>query len=1165
MSFRKSARIVSLVVAAICAASGVLFAQSDLGSISGHVKDPTGSTVPNASITVRNEATGIERSAKTNDAGYYVITNIPPGMYTMSAEATGFKKYSTRANKLDPSSTLVVDADLQVGANTETVEVVANAAPLQSESASVQRLLTRNQIDALELNGRNPIFLAQLQPGVRRSDPLSNFGFGLDSGGFSVNGSRSQENLITFDGAPAIRTRSNGTSIGVADVDSTQEIQVLTAGYAPEYGRSSGGQIRIITRSGARDFHGSLYEYFRHDALNANTWTRNSNPATGSVAPFRYNQYGYNVGGPVWFPGIPFNKDRNKLFWYWGQEWVKYRYTETVTQTVPTDAMRNGDFSELLSPSNPIYGKSVVVYDPNTCPAVGNAGCVPFPNNVIPEARRSANGIALLNAYPASNSPFFNGNKNWILGLRHPTDQRKDTLAVDMIPQEKHRFQFRRQNYAYLEYQPLDGGSDRVPKYFNRPNQTNSLDYVWTISPTLVNEALVTVSLDDVYIPLDLSKGLYDRTQYGLNYPFIFPNGKEVPNRIPTVAISNFYELNGGPYPSHSSGPIYTVSDSITKVAGSHTLKAGVVYEKSGENDFDQINVQGVPGGTNNQNGRFQFSDTRTGAGATSGVAAANAALGLFDVYSEIGPRSYTVYRGSMWEMFAQDSWKVTAKLHLDYGLRYSIIVPFHALWGNMDVFDRRFYDPTKAVQQNPKTGYVIPGSGDRYNGMVIPGSGFPDSAKGRVGPADSGQFNNLFRGLPNYYSQIQYGQVQPRFGIAYQLNNKTVVRAGAGRFYTRLGVSDSVFLGGNPPFQPIVSVSNGNVDNPGGGAQNQFPLTVTTQSLHFKNPEAWNWNFTVQRELPFSSVLEVGYVGRRGLHLQRESDINQVPAGTLLDPANAGLSPDYFRPFKGYAIIRETDNVSSSMYNALQVNWTRRFAHGLMFGAAYTFGKSMDAGSSQRDIIPNAYDAHMMWGPSSFDTRHQLVINYIYELPFFRGGSSMTSKLLGGWQISGISQFQTGRPYAIGASNDYAGVGELANMDGNPSGTIRTLQFWNIKGDPRILKQFSNSANDSNQWFAVTSADGSPIFTPPAPGTFVTERVRNRVYGPGFQNWNLGVFKRFQVNERTGFQFRAEAFNFLNHPNWDNPDINPTSKTFGKVNNKISERQMQLSLRFYF
>jgi hypothetical protein len=715
----------------------------------------------------------------------------------------------------------------------------------------------------------------------------------------------------------------------------------------------------------------------------------------------------------------------------------------------------------------------------------------------------------------------------------------------------------------------LDGGTNETPKFFNRPNQTNSLDYVWTISPHLVNEALATVSLDDVYIPVDAAHFL-DRTTVGINYPYIFPAGKLIPNRIPTVNFSSVISgLSGGPYPSHSTGPIYTLSDSLTWIKGSHTFKFGFYFERSGENDNDEINVSACPTCTNNQNGQFLFSDSRSGQ-ATSGNSIANAALGLFDTYSELGNRAYTLFRGTSYEPYVQDSWKVNQKLTINLGLRYTVIVPYSALWRNMAVFAPELYDASKAVTvipTGPQAGRIVPGSGDIYNGLAIAGSGFPSSAKGRFPAADTTAYNYLFRGINPHYSDVQWGDWGPRVGIAYQLNDKTVIRAGGGRFFTRLGVSDSIFLGGNPPFQPTANVTFGSADNPAGTSTNLIPLTVTTQSKAFKNPEAYNWNFTVQRELPWKSVATVAYVGRRGLHQQREADINQPTLATVL--ANPGINLDALRPYKGYNSIRESDNIASSRYNSLQVQWNRRFAQGLLIGVTYTLSKSSDDGSNQRDIIPDTYTAHNLWGPSEFDDRHIFIANFLYELPFFRGQSNLAGKVLGGWQLSGLFQAQTGLPCSVGTNNDFAGVG----LDGN-YGCGAGGNFWVKNGDPKIIGQMAHGgAADPNQWFAVTSADGSKIFTQPPAGTFVLQNgVRDEIYGPGFNNWNLGLFKKFKINERMNFQFRAEAYDAFNHPNWaatnasGGPNFNPTSASFGKITGKSNDvRNLQLSLRFQF
>ncbi|MBV9436873.1 MAG: carboxypeptidase regulatory-like domain-containing protein [Acidobacteria bacterium] len=1174
-----------LSVAFLVCISAALFAQSDLGRITGFVKDPTGATLPNAKVVVRNNS-GLERSATTNDSGLYTITNVPSGLYTVSVEAAGFERFQSTNNKLDPSSTLVVDAQLAVGQVSQTVEVSANAVQLQTESATVQKLVNREQIDALEINGRNPIFMANLVPGTR-GGTLASLSFNFSQGPSNINGARTPESLITYDGAPAVRTRSNGTSLGAADVDSVQEIQILTADYAAEYGRSSGGQIRVVSKSGTQAFHGAAYDYVRNTIFNANTWQRNTTPSTAFItAPVHYNQFGFNFGGPVYIPNH-FNTNKDKLFFYQGEEWVRYVFTDTSSLTVPTLAMRTGDFSELLNPNNIFVTRKdpsgiklpVVITDPTSPLAaqcgkviapgtVNTNGC--FPGNIIPANRVSQNGLGILNAYPAPNlTTPINGNNNWFFSAKHPQNQRKDTTAVDWNATDKQQVRFRRVYYTFFEYQPLDGGTNETPKFFDRPNQTNSINYVWNISPTKVNELLISGSKDNVHIPIDAAHYL-DRTKgaaqgpglFGTNYNYIFTDGKLLSTRIPTVNMNEFSGLSGGPYPSHSSGPIIDASDSLTWVTGNHTWKFGGLFEYQGENDNDEINVQACPTCTNNQNGQFQFNDSRAG-GTSLGVA--NAALGLFDRYSEIGHRAFTVFRANMYEIFAQDSWKARPNLTINAGLRYTIIEPYHALWQNQIVFDPAFYDPSIAVTVDPKTGLITgsPTIAQLYNGMVIPGSGFSQSAKAHVPEANTSLYNGLFRGVPNHYSDIQWNDIQPRLGIAYSLGDKTVLRAGGGRFFTRLGVSDSVFLGGNPPFQPNASLTNGSVDALGPNAAGNIPLVVTTQARNLRNPEAWNWNLTVERQLPWRSVVSAGYVGRRGLRLQREADINQPTLATVA--ANPGVNLDALRPYKGFGTIRQTDNVASSMYNSLQLSWNRRAANGLQIGAAYTFSHSNDNGSNQRDVVPDTYDTSFLWGPSEFDSHHIFVLNYLYPIPFFRQQSGFVGKVLGGWQISGIAQYQTGLPCSVAGGSDYAGVGLDSNFGCGVNG-----QYWVVNGNPKIIGTFG----PNGQWFATTNPDGSPIFTQPAKGTFNTQRVRDIIFQPGFENWNMGLFKKLNVTERVDLQFRAEAFNVWNHPNWcgasgcsgtTNVGLNPTSSTFGKVTTKGSERNLQLSLRAEF
>lgn len=301
------------------------FTQSDLTSVVGIVHDPSGAVVPRANVTLKNQATGAERRATTNDSGTFSITNMPAGTYTFIVEATGFKRFAQSSNEVVANVTATLDAKLSVGDAAETVNVTADGATVQADSATLGRDITDKQIKDLQLNGRNPLLLSLLKPGVN-GPALGGFTFGLNNG-ININGARNQDALITQDGAVAVRTRSNGTSIGVADDDSTQEVQILTSNYNAEYGRASGGLIRIVTKGGTQDFHGTAYEYFRNSALDANSWSRNNSldpTLNRNAAPFRFNQFGYSVGGPIYVPRI-WNTQRSKLFFLFSQEYIRYR------------------------------------------------------------------------------------------------------------------------------------------------------------------------------------------------------------------------------------------------------------------------------------------------------------------------------------------------------------------------------------------------------------------------------------------------------------------------------------------------------------------------------------------------------------------------------------------------------------------------------------------------------------------------------------------------------------------------------------------------------------------------------------------------------------------------------------------------------------------------
>jgi hypothetical protein len=1120
-------------------------AQFDSAQMSGFVKDAQGQMVPGASVRIQNQATQLERNYATDGSGYYVATNLPPGLYTLTIEITGFKKFVETGIRLDAAAKLGRDVMLETGGLEETVTVTAESATLQTNTGQMSKTIESKQIQDLMLNGRNPINLALLKPGVRGSN-FNNFQpDSLTSGGFNINGSRTDENLITIDGAIATRTRSAGAIIGTLNVDTVAEIQVLTASYLPEYGRSSGGQIRFVTRSGGRDFHGDLYGFFRDEGLDANTWTRNR--AGLERATYDYKQFGYDVGGPVFIPG-KFNENRDKLFFFWAQEWINWYQDSTSTGTVPSLKMRDGDFSELLDPANPFFGRSVIVRDP----ATGQ----PFPNNVIPANMLSPNGLGMLRAYPEPTAGYQVGAQNWIGTSPNPRDTRKDTIRLDWVPSAGNQVSLRGSFFHWKSVDAFRGTFPIARTDWNRPNETIAASWMKSITPSVLNEATFGWSRDRVYIEVFRGTDAFLRSKAGITYPYIYP-GKEIEDKIPTISMTNFSEVDGGPYPAASFGPIWTFSDNLTWIKGRHTFKAGVFVEYSGEDDFDQINVAGQPGDTNNQNGRFEFRDTSTPGGTN--VAIANAAMGRFTNYGEIGTRSKTDWRALAIDLFVQDSWKARSNLTVEYGVRYAYWPPWHAQLNNIAHFDPSYYNPGVAAVIDPRTGAIL--AGDRFNGVVLPANGFPADASGQVPAADDPQYQRLFHGLPEGFSETHAAVFQPRLGLAWTLNPKTVVRLGAGVFHTRVTLNDSTLLGGNPPIQFKVGVSNGSVDQPGGTTAQNFPLVMTAQDVEFKHPTAYSWNVSLQRQLPWSIIADVSYVGRSGQHLQRERNLNQLQPGAI--QANPGVNVAALRPYLGFGAIRLSENAGRSLYNGLQLNLERRFRGGLGFGVAYTYSKLSDNGADKRNIMFNAYDDSGYWGVSDNDRTHVLNFNYLWELPFWRTQDTLLKKILGGWQISGVTFFQSGVPFSVRSGNDIAGVGDT------------TPQPYNLVGDVSVSNpSFSQGRTvDQNLWF-------NPLaFAAPAAGTFGNSG-KNIIRGPSFNTWDIALFKNVPLGGTRRLQLRLEAFNFLNHPNLDNPAtagtgggngniLNPTSPDFGRVLGKggtvPSNRNIQLGVKFSF
>ena len=1096
------------------------FAQLDQGQIAGTVTDPSREVVSAAQVTIVSAQTGRRISTKTAITGAYVIPNLPIGLYAVEIEAPGFRKFVRENVKVDTATRTSVDAELTLGATSDTITVSDEAPPVQDSSAQLGRVIESKQISDLALNGRNPINLALIKAGVVGSN-FNAFNPTSLGTSLSINGGQQDGNNVTIDGVSAVRTRGDGQGgpalLGIFNADSLQEVQILTSSYPAEYGRAADGQIRFVTKSGSKDFHGTAWYFLRNSALDANSWVRNAANTFDSTrpAPFRFNQPGFSLGGPVTIPG-KFNTKRDKLFFFVAEEWISFRQEKTGTAIVPSAAMRTGNFSELLNAANPFFRRAISVRDP-----LNNT---PFPNNVIPNSRLSANGMGLLRAYPLPTAGFQQGASNWIDSQPNPRDIRKDTVRVDYMLGAT-RLSFTGTNFYFAEDDPFRGSFTVANTRWRRPNRTGAFSVSSTLAPNKVNELTATAANDVVQMTLYPFDGVnrYERSRYGINFGYLIPGPKRLTDRIPTIDITGFTSLDGSSKPGNSSGPMVSISDNFTWILNSgHTLKFGAFVGRDTQINADQIAF--------NQNGWFTFRDA--GNPATTGNAIANAALGNFDTYFEIGSAADTHVRSNAYELFAQDTWKLRPNLTLELGIRYSYFAPWTAKWNDISNFDPRYFTTAARAVLDPRTGAII--GGDPYNGIVQGGTSYPDSAKGRALGASVPNVQRLFRGVPEGFVNKYYANFAPRFGLAWRLDSKSVLRVGGGSYKARDFLNNgSLFR--NAPNQDRVDVVNGVVDSPGGRGGSQFPFTLGALALEYNYPTAYHYSVSLQRELPFGIVVDAAYVGKTAVDLYRVRNLNQLLPGTV--QANPGINVNALRPFYGLGIINYSEQSGRSKYNSFQLSADRRFRNGLGFGVAYTVSKN-------EDNVSTPYDAYNFFTALSGNDRpHVFSLNYIYQLPFLRNSRSLLGNALGNWQISGVAFIRSGAPLSVVDATDTAGVG-----------TGSASQPWNVSGSTAA----TGSTGVGQPWFNAAA------FSVPRAGTFGNAPL-NLLRGPGFQNWDVALFKNFRFTERLSGQLRAESFNILNHPLLNNPITNPRSGDFSRITSKYNERNLQLGLKVIF
>ncbi|MFB3813323.1 MAG: TonB-dependent receptor domain-containing protein [Terriglobales bacterium] len=1256
------------------------WAQEITGSIAGIVRDPSGAVLPGATVTVKNTDQNIViRTLKTDARGEYLATYLPIGKYSITVQAEGFKKFVKSGIELNVNDKLMVSADMEVGAATQTVEVQANPLEVELRSAETAGLVTGTQIRELALNNRNYTQLVTLMPGVSNtgseefyvgfSNPITG---GVNVLGISVNGQRTSSNNWTIDGADNV---DRGSSLGLLitpSVDAIAEFKVLKSNYNAEFGRSGAAQVNVITRSGTSTFHGGAYEFWRNENLNADTYSTKENfrywtptaacrekysdvyAATGDTPdcdtrkPMRYHNFGWNIGGPVTIPGL-YNKNKDKTFFFFSQEFRRViTYTTGSTAYLPTQAEMAGNMEAPVC----------VSFNPDgTCAPGGYSTTVTAANAVSADAWAISQGYIknIWGKVPGS-LPTDPLNRGQAFGtFRNVSNYREELVKVDHVfgPRLSVYGRYTHDSIPTIEPQGLFGPYTPIPGVSTTSTNAPGWGFVGrataTFSPTTLLEAGYNFSYGAIIS--DPTGTMAASNSPDVKYASVFPIASYL-NTLPTINYNGYFSnLSTHPY-YEDFNRNHQVFANLTKIIGSHTLKFGGTYyhyqkaenfaggnvptfyfHRYGAYDPTATNPPAIPGGTIvpcptgtaqclSYNGKiytqYNLRELQTWA---------NFMMGRGNRYVQSSVDLYPDVRANQFEFFAQDEWRLRPNLTLTVGLRYSNFRQPTDANGMLTNFDPRLYDPAKAPQINPANGNIInPATANLLNGVVPTDAALKTCQKmlaanqvlycwpeGTVAPYGSkagNEYNKAFA---------------PRIGIAWDPfgDGKTSVRAGYAIFYDSglVGIFEqNIFY--NPPFVQSIDLGGSSsslvpLDNPAGTLSiAAAPKRVDSRvDPNFHTPYNQMWNLTVQQQITPTLLVDVGYVGSRANHLLGILDINQPYVGDYLNYPVLGNAQDilgatanctnlaaaqagnysscttnftklnYIRPYKGWGPINAIRTYAMANYHSLQAMVQKRFAGSSLVSFSYTWSKALTDNQTDRSTAPpNSYDPHSYYGPTQQDRRHIISANFVYEFPWMKNQQGILGKLIGGWELSGITTLQSGTPYTVTEgyySWDFAGqgcrlsstvCGIRPDIIGDPTASANWTQTANVTTGTRVFGPTLNTT--SWGWFnpfAFTSVN-FPLNGKIRPGT----SGPGVVYGPGMYRQDLSLFKNIHITERVKSQLRFEAFNVFNHTNpasittaWANFNETSTNK-FGQVafngdaNFKIN-RILQLGLKINF
>jgi len=1129
----KSLQICSVLLLTIVAFQ-ITFAQTVVGRISGTVQDSNGASIPNASVKVTNNANNSERTVTTDEDGFYTVTNLAVGTYTIEAERKGYKKALVSGQSVTADARLTVDLKLEVGEVSETVEIVGAAGEtVNTTSGEVSRVIDQQQVQNLALNGRNYIQLLSLVPGVALvNDDQLELTTSLATNNQSINGNRGQTNNVTVDGGFNLQSGSNASQINNIGIDYIQEVKIQTSNFSAEYGRNSGAQVSLATRSGGNDFHGSAFEFIRNDKLDARSFFAPIRPT------LRFNDFGYSFGGPIF---------KDKLFFFGGQEWKYIRRLSTAQRrTVPTLAELNGDFSFRLRGADGIVGTNDdgLLRDPNStlpCTTANRAGCFGGTNvalrNIIPTNRITTDGLAIANVYRTAiglataytNSPVGN---NVTFQQPNPLDYREDLLRIDYRINEKHTLYGRYIHDKNVLIDPfgtfITTQLPTIPSLRRRPGTSIQLSHTWMISSTFINEAKATGAIVAQRIPPD--GDLWKRETYGFQFQQLFLGGGRFENSIPDTTINGFASFFGAARSLVSPTTDINVSDTVTWVRGNHTFKTGLNVTR---NRIDQ-------------NARTTYAgqvDFNTGGNTrTSNNSFADALLGNFRTYSEQALDPLGFFRFTQTEAFVADSWKVNRKLSLELGMRYQYGMPIYTQANNLANFDPSLYNPAQAVTILANGNIDTTKGGNRFNGLVRAGNGVPPEELARVPGGDSADVRAVPAGAPRgLYEGHHY--IMPRVGFAYSPfdDNKTSIRGGFGMYYDRIE-GNLIFPSlSNPPYATSAQFQNANLSNITGGSTTAAPFAqINAVNPDLDTPYTMSYSLSVQRELPYGIFAEAAYVANLGRHLIRQPDINQPTFEQIRAnlPPGPNVNVNALRPFKGYTAIRMRLSDSTSNYHGMQLYAAKRKGD-LLMTTSYTWSKVLTDASGFNDNPEDPFNRRFNYGPATFDRRHVFALTYTYTVKMFNRTRGFAKALLDGYEISGITRLQSG-PYLTATGTGNAAFGN------------RRADC--LSSDPL----FAEGERGPNSW---VRRDAFAI----APDTRRGTCGVGTILGPGSHTWDFSLRRNFGLTERFKLRFQADIFNAFNRANFRDLEVNLSNAAFGTISTSGPPRNIQFGLKLIF